>query len=344
MPTDLPTRPAADPGSEPNAAGDAASAKAPPPLQAVFAAVTLAALATLVLMPILGEHSGRQEPFLVAISPPRVEQPTSLSTQHLQTLVTAIQDAAERHLSGREGLLWTRAEAAGDDASAAAAARAVGAEEALVLTVSCDSICRVSARRIRAVDGSTTWQRPSFRLKLEDPLEIERTLGDHLAIAYLKFTRRSGAPRLFASGADYRRYLGLRRQMDTTTAPAALADALADVRQGSPRFFSSYLFEAQLRARAAAEDADSDGYGHGDDGMVVELLLDAHRIAPSDPRPLQEAVPRLVALGRALEAKDLLRELETLYPKHPELGRLRPLTAGETDPAAGRNASTPDDA
>lgn len=339
MPTDLPTRPAADPGSKPNAAGDASSAKAPPPLQAVFAAVTLAALATLILMPILGEHGGRQEPFLVAISPPRVEQSASLSTQHLQTLVTAIQDAAERHLSGREGLLWTRAEAAGDDAGAAAAARAVGAEEALVLTVSCDSICRVSARRIRAVDGSTTWQRPSFRLKLEDPLEIERTLGDHLAIAYLKFTRRAGAPRLFASGADYRRYLELRRQMATTTAPAALADALADVRQGSPRFFSSYLFEAQLRARAAGDDDEK-----GDDGTVVELLLDAHRIAASDPRPLVEAVPRLVTLGRTLEAKDLLRELESLYPMHPELDRLRRLTTGGTAPVAAENPSTPDDA
>ena len=102
----------------------------------------------------------------------------------------------------------------------------------------------------------------------------------------------------------------------------ALADALAGLRDTSPRFFSSYLFEAMLRARAG-----------DDDGQVVELLLDAHRIAPSDVRPLLEAAPRLVQLGRALEAKDLVRELESLYPSHPDLARLRQLT-GEGKPTS----------
>lgn len=325
MPTDLPPRPASDPRIEPERGSDAAT-KAPPPLQAIFAAITLAALATLVLLPVVGDHGGRREPFLVAISPPRVEQSASLSTQHLQTLVTAIQDAAERHLSGREGLLWIHTEATADDAGAAAAARDAGADEALVLTVSCDSVCRGSVRRIRAVDASTAWQRPSFRLKLEEPLEIERTLGDHLAIAYLKFTRRAEAPKLFASDADYRRYLELRRQMDNTPSPRALADAMAGLRQNSPRFFSSYLFEATLRARVGAGDA-----------QVVELLLDAHRIASADPRPLTEAAPRLAKLGRTLEAKDLVRELESLYPSHPDLDRLRQLTVGEAPSSAAKS-------
>lgn len=324
MPTDLPERPStphSDPGGAPgntSPVGDKAKstqAKAPPPLQAIFAAVTLAALATLVLMPVLGEHGGRSEPFLVAISPPRVEHAGSLATQHLRALTMAVQDAAERHLSGRTGLLWTPVPESADDAEAARAAREAGADEALVLTINCDSVCRGSVRRIRSVDASITWQRPKFLLKLENPLEIERTLGDQLAVAYLKFTRREGAPKLFAHVEDYRRFLEMRRQLETMSAPITLADGLSELRRTSPRFFSSYLYEASIRGQAGDDDA-----------RVVELLENAHRIAPADPRPLVQAIPLLVRLGRTLEAKDLLNELETLYPRHPDLETLRQLT------------------
>lgn len=335
MPTDLPQPPepppGAQPGSEPRgrgirpAAGD--DAVKPPPLQSIFAFITLAALATLVLLPILGRRGGRAEAWTVAIMPVRVEAAGSLAPQHLEQLRVALLDAAERHLSGREGLLWVSAASrqpdgaspvddatlgAGDGVAVADLARAAGADEALVLTLACDSVCRGAVRRLRAIDASTTWQRPRFVLPFEDLTQVEEVLGDHLDVAYLKFVRRQGAPQLFARDADYRSFLDVRRQMGSTRSPLRLAEELVAVRDQSPRFFATYLFEAELRAAAG-----------GDDATVTALLLEAHRIAPADPRPLVAAVPRLLRLGRMLEARDLVAELKSLYPKHPDLERLR---------------------
>lgn len=325
MPTDLPQRPPSDrpPSGSPSDRSrerHSTGRAAPPPFQAIFAAITLAALATLVLMPILGDHGGRDEPFLVAVPPPRVVQAGSLGAPHVDQLVTTLQDAAERHLAGREGLLWTPTAAAESDDEAAAAARAAGADEALVVTIGCDSVCRGAVRRLRAVDASTSWQRPRFQIPLEEPLAIEEALGDQIAVAYLKFTRRPGAPTLYARADDYRRFLELRRQMDDAPSPASLADELAAVREGSPRFFASYLFEARLRDRAGAGA-----------GVVINLLENAHRIAPADPRPLLAAIPVLVRSGRTVEAEDLVRELASLYPDHPRLESLKTLTSGTAD-------------
>ncbi|MDA8020935.1 MAG: hypothetical protein MPN21_26155 [Thermoanaerobaculia bacterium] len=286
--------------------------KAPPPLQAIFAAVTLAALATLILLPVLGGQAGRRDPFLVAIAPPRIDPPGDLSDRDVQMLSATLLDAAERHLSGRTGLLWLSADATSDDRSAARSAQEAGADEVLVSTLSCGDPCRITLRRIRAVDGSTTWHRPSFRLDAEDPLQVERDVGKQIAVAYLKFPRRDGAPRLYARVEDYRRYLEIRRQLEVTPMPGDLADAMAAVRKESPRFFSTYLLEAGLRGRAGADAA-----------TVLSLLSEAHRIAPADPRPLTEAVPLLVQFGRNVEARDLINDLESLYPAHPQLPELR---------------------
>lgn len=340
MPTDLPAR-RPDPTPAP---GEGDGPESPPPaLQGLFAVITLAALVTLVLLPFLRDDVGRGRPLVVALTEPRIGPAGSVAPEHLERIATAARDAMERHLSGRQGLVWSRPgpkasaspasypDEAPDvrsggvpplplrlttDEAAAEAARAAGADEALVLEIGCDSLCRSSLRRIRAVDGSVTWQRPRVSLELDDLLTVEAEVGGQVEMAYLELPRRDGAPRLYARAEDYARYVDLRRRIDASAfdSAAELADELADLRRTSPRFYSAYLWEAEVLRRDLAPGAEP-----GE--RLLDLLRQAHRIAPADRRPLLRLVPLLRRAGRDDEARDALAQLRSLYPNDPALER-----------------------
>lgn len=354
MPTDLPTR---RPDPTP-ASGEGDGTESPPPaLQGLFAVITLAALVTLVLLPLLRDDVGRGRPLVVALTEPRIGPAGSVAEEHLERIAMAARDALERHLSGRQGMVWTRPEGAAvaavdaglpspdadddddddggvpplplrltTDQDAAEAARAAGADEALVLEIGCDSLCRSSLRRIRAVDGSVTWQRPRVSLELDDLLAVEAEVGGQVEMAYLELPRRDGAPRLYARAEDYARYVDLRRRIDSAAFGSAgrLADELATLRRTSPRFYSAYLWEAEALRRDLAPGAEP-----GE--RLLDLLRQAHRIAPADRRPLLRLVPLLRRAGRPDEARDALAQLRSLYPNDPALERLAEpeATAGE---------------
>lgn len=278
-------------------------------VQGVILGVTLLAMLSVVLLPLLRPEGGRTEPLRVAIAPPSIERAVGVAARdlppdELTRIAEAARDALERHLVGRKWLVPIEI----DDAlgsSAAEIARAVDADEILRLELRCaaDQACRGRLVRVRAIDGSSPWRRGSVELETDDLRSIDRGLEREIQIAFLRFPRHDQAPRLFAQPDDFARYLDLRRRFRAGFPVAELLPLARHLTAESPRFAAGYRLQAELLRQIGGAEALAE---------ASDLLARARDIAPADPRALEELIAVERALGRDAEVAATRARLEAL--------------------------------
>lgn len=290
--------------------------------------ITLVACLAVLTLPILRPDGGRRLPLRIVVAEPELRGDEE-GLRRRELLLEALRDGLERQLSGRSGLEAARLFVA--PAEAATAARALGADEVLSTRVAASGEgLRIGLGRRRTIDGQLVWQRDQIFLADGDLRRVDRQLADELERAYIRYPRPLDAARLFAEAADYEAYLRLRIEGRETADPALLAPRFAPLRSGSPRFFEAYLWPAQ--ALAAARGGDGAAAAE-----ALDLLQQAGRIAPHDPRPAETAFHLLLELGRRDEAAARLAELEKLRPGAADLFSWRSLL----DQASAGGATMP---
>lgn len=191
--------------------------------------------------------------------------------------------------------------------------RATAAGEIVASQLSCGTeVCQISLHRLRAQDGALLWTR-TFSAPIDRPYLLVDAVQGFLAQGYSGRRLRGGGARLAAREADYVEYLRLYQSFDTRReeelSAGEILDRLARIRQTSPRFlevpvFESYILQQRFRT----------GRDHRDLDRAYEILEQARKLAPDDPRPLFSLF-EVAFLGADLErAGAALAELERLQP------------------------------
>lgn len=191
--------------------------------------------------------------------------------------------------------------------------RATAAGEIVSSQLSCRAeVCQISLHRLRTQDGALLWAN-TFSAPIERPYLLVDAVQGFLAQGYSGRRPRGGEVRLAAREADYVEYLRLYQSFDTRReeelSAGEILDRLARIRQTSPRFlevpiFESYILQQRFRT----------GRDHRDLERAYEVLEQARKLAPDDPRPLFSLF-EVAFLGADLErAEAALADLERLQP------------------------------
>jgi eukaryotic-like serine/threonine-protein kinase len=279
-------------------------------------AAVLIAIASVAGWRVARTGRGQAEPFYVVVARPAVSAGADLPGVDL--LAGAMREAVVRALLEVEGARPL----AGDSLAGTPldVARALAAHETLVTTLACRAeTCRVDLSRVSASDGSVRWA-GHVQIPLSRQLLAGEAVSAALGGAYEGRLRRavhSADPTV--TPADYAAYLRVRQgAYPSTGAPALSLDEriarMREVRSRAPRFVEAQVGLALLQLERHRERRDK-----SDVDAALQLLEEAGRTAPHDPR-----IPMaLVDAGLAAERLDLadaaLRELLRLQPGDPDV-------------------------
>ncbi|MFL6194735.1 MAG: protein kinase domain-containing protein [Thermoanaerobaculia bacterium] len=200
-------------------------------------------------------------------------------------------------------------------------ARAVAADEVLTSRLDCGAeACQVTLSRVHEHDGRLLWTR-SFEAAIDRPHLLAEAVQGYLQEAYPGRDARPGLSELEVGAEPYQEYLRVRREVDRKEKGLSLdvlLDRAAAIQRRSPRFLEAYVLEAEiLRQRFGA------GRNPADLDRAMEVLADARRLAPDDPRPLQASF-EIALKGEHLEAaEEALAELGRVEPGDPLVIALR---------------------
>jgi tetratricopeptide (TPR) repeat protein len=288
------------------------------PLRWTIGLVLLAALVTALFWRMerpgqaAGENGGT--PIRVVVRHPEIGAGAG---ETAQLLASGLEIALLRSLLAFSGIAPEVGDAAGTPSQVA---RALAAEEVLTSRLDCvRERCQISVQRVRGSDGKILWSSRSFSSDADRPYLVEEAVAGYVAEAYAGFPRRAGAARLAVRPDDYTRYLHLRRAYDAKRAgeapsPQELIAELESLRASSPQFVEAYVFESEVRQQRSKTSQDP-----ADLDRAAELLEQARRIAPTDPRPLAGQFGVALLRGQWDRAGQALAELERLQPGDPAL-------------------------
>jgi eukaryotic-like serine/threonine-protein kinase len=286
--------------------------KARPRLTWWLAAAAVAALALTGGYLTLGRP---EEPLSVAVLPSEVSAPAGAGDFDL--LASGVQAALLRGLIGLRGISPKAAdEVRSVPGSPAQVARAVAADEVITSRLACrPEACRVSLNRLRGDDGTVLWAE-SFELPTDDFHLLANAVTGQVQRAYPDHRPRSGSSELEVSSEDLKTFLELRRRFDARAGADfdALLAQLADLRRRSPRFLDAYLLEADIVRHRFNDSRDPQDLRH-----AVELVRQAHLLAPENPQPLLVLVNVSLDGQELAQAEEALRDLEELIPGDVEL-------------------------
>ena len=192
-------------------------------------------------------------------------------------------------------------------------ARGTAAGEIVASQLSCNlATCQISLNRVRGTDGAVLWSR-SFAAPIEQPYLVSEAVRGYLRQAYPDRPRRSGAAKPEVRAEDYAEYIRLYESFDTRREEEypipVILERLAKIRQTSPKFLDAYIFNAYLLQQRFRSGRDP-----GDLARAYDVLDQARKLAPDDPRPLFSLF-EVAFLGEDLDrAEAALRELERVQP------------------------------
>jgi predicted Zn-dependent protease/tRNA A-37 threonylcarbamoyl transferase component Bud32 len=258
----------------------------------------------------------KPEPIRIAVLKPEIG---GAAGENAQLLASSLRISLLRALLGFAGISPV---AEGDDVagSLVQVARALAVQEIVTSRLDCiRESCQLAIQRVRGSDGQTLWSSRSFSVDADRPYLVEEAVQGYLAEAYPGFPRQPGAAPLEVRPADYTQYLRLRRTFEAkrageTLSAEALISQLEALRASSPRFVDAYGFEAEVRQqryKTRQDPADLD--------RAADLLRQAQRIAPADPRPLTGQFGVAMLRGQWDRAEEALAGLERLQPGDPGL-------------------------
>jgi serine/threonine-protein kinase len=253
---------------------------------------------------------GTSEPLYVAVPKPEVRS----NADGAAMLASGVRMALLRGLLSFEGVSPLAPELVDAvSGSPVDVARATAADEVLTARLDCAAeTCQVALGRIRGQEGTLLWTQ-SFTAPRDRPYLLPEAVLGHLRQGYPERAFDERVAKLEVRPADYAEYLRLYESFDTRREEDLSADTLlrrlAALRASSPRFLEAYLFEAYVldyRFRSRRDPADLE--------RGFEVLGQARRLAPEDPRPLPGLFDVALLEGDLDRAADLLRDLERLQP------------------------------
>ncbi len=262
--------------------------------------------------------SAHRPPLYVVVAPPELLGSQDLSDADL--LRVGLTTAANQALARLHGLAALSPEQAGTETrDPRALARALAADEVLRSRLACrPERCVVTLSRLAASDGRVLWL-SSFEAAPDDTALLATAVDAQLRSAYPGHRPRKEAPEV-PSSAVYTELLRLRRDFETKQGPGdeKLLERLEFLRQRAPRFLEVYLLEAEIIRQQYFFSRQADELEHG-----FELLQQARRLAPHDPRPLHRLFDLAAQGGRWDLAKQTLSSLEALEPASAEVLKRR---------------------
>ncbi len=196
---------------------------------------------------------------------------------------------------------------------AVAVARAVAADEVVFAELEAtDRGFRVTLRRIDGATGTMLWTGGLVEVPTHDLTLLADAVAARLASGYPDRSTDETRHRSIAEPEDYADYLRIEAQLldpPPGVDEAELLDGLAAIRHRSPRLLEASLLEANT----AAYLFETTGH-HRWIERARQVVQEALRIAPRDPRPVRAAVEVAIAGRRPDEARRWLAELERLDP------------------------------
>jgi len=287
-------------------------------------AVPLGVVAVLAVFGILRLRApSNGSPLYVAVAPPEVSGADSVPDAGL--LRVGLIAAAHQALGRLTGVAALDPEQAGTETQDSRAqdplalARALAADEVLRSRLDCQpERCLVTLSRVAIADGRVLWL-TTFEAPTDDPGLLATAVNARLLSAYPG--HRSRGDDLSAPNDDvYTELLRLRRDFETKESGGdeALLTRLETLRRKAPRFLEVYLLEAEIVRQHYFFSRRAEELEHG-----FELLRQARRLAPHDPRPLRRLFD-LAAQGRRWDvAEKTLDSLEALEPASAEVLKRR---------------------
>lgn len=212
-------------------------------------------------------------------------------------------------------------------------ATAVAADEVVVASISgCSSACRITLRRVDP-SGAVLWSSALFEVPGDDLQLMARAVAAKLRDAWPDRQPRRETiipnvdPELFA------RFLEIRQLRDSASPGVTRDDLLArleQIRQAAPDFLEVHLEEADL-ARYRFEASSDPRYLE----RARAALDRAKRLAPDDPRLIDQAVSLAIAANDLATARRELARLEDVVPGDSRTLELRGDVLHASGDAAG---------
>ena len=257
-------------------------------------------------------------PLYVAVAPPELSGGRDVPDADL--LRIGLTAAAHQTLGRLAGVAALDPEQAGTESrDPLALARALAADEVLRSRLDCrPERCLVTLSRIAVTDGRVLWL-TTFEAPTDDAGLLATAVNARLLSAFPGHAPRDDdleAP----SDEVYTELLGLRRELETKQGDGdeTLAPRLEALRRRAPRFLEIYLLEAEVIRQHYFFSRRPDELEHG-----FELLRQARRLAPNDPRPLLRLFDLAAQGGRWDLAEKTLESLSALEPASAEVLKRR---------------------
>jgi serine/threonine protein kinase/tetratricopeptide (TPR) repeat protein/TolB-like protein len=294
---------------------------------AAAAAVLIAAVAMAVFL------ARPRPPLRIAVAPVKVVAPVD---EKLSLAGSGVLTAELASLAALEGVAAIEPrEDSGGGGSPVDMARANAVDEVLTSEIQrAGKMARVTLRRLQGSDGRVLWTE-TF------PVPIDsaglRELADAVAMpiqkAYSDHDLRPGVPVLDVRAQDYATFLEIKQRIDTgVVPPEPELEKLEEIVLNSPRFLEAQIVASRLALnlfQSRREKAYLD--------RASELVREAKKISPGDPRPLRQELQIALSMNRLDEAQAILTQLEHLLPGDPVILTLRGRLAeqqGRLDEAA----------
>ena len=255
-----------------------------------------------------------------------VELPTSVGEEadSVALVGSGVEIALERTLLNLSGLQPVDNSDVSDlGGGIAEVARATAADEVVVATVSdkgTDWI--ITLKRIRGGDLAVLWT-DDFSAPKGDSGLLASAVSAHLRRGYPEFRSEGRAGDIDVRPEDYESYLYWYQVVDTRPTGVdwvEVADGLAKVRTGSPKFVDAYLLEARiirfLYTRSRNEEYLDRAF------QLTEL---AREMSPGDPRPLFAEIQVAYSASDLERVVEVLKILESEYPGEVEVLQARAL-------------------
>ncbi len=238
--------------------------------------------------------------------------PTELSSGGEDYVTSEVEVAIERTLVGVPGVQPVSIdEVAPIGGGIPAVTQATAASEALVSRVEDrGGDWKVTLKRVLP-DGAVQWTE-DFSAPKGDARLLATAVAAHLHRGYADSRGEAGGRELEVRPDDYEAYLGWHRVL-TERPPGtdwgAVADGLAAVRAGSPRFVDAYLLEARIRRYLFTRSEDVAQLE-----SAYQLARLAQEMAPSDPRGF---LAEIRAAASASDFERAQRTIDRLASEHP---------------------------
>lgn len=218
--------------------------------------------------------------------------------------------------------------------SAMEMARAAATDEVLLSKVESEGgAARVTLRRVQGSDGQVLGTQ-SFEVTTNPG--SARLLADAVALylrkAYSDHPLRPGTPALVVRDGDYPAFLTIKRSIEEgTQATEGDLRKLEAITRSSPQFLEAKVLAAEVSVTLLQSERKIHYLNR-----ALQILEQAERLAPEDPRPLKVRFNAFLASDQPEQAEKVLARLAGILPGDPLLLLLRArlaLARGETESA-----------